>query len=183
MQVLLDYLPIAVFVAVLAITKDIISATGALMIAMPLMLAGHWLLTRKLSKLHLFSTLLVLVLGGVTLYLRNSLFIAWKPTVLNSLLGLACIGSLWIGEKPLMERLLASSVELARDQWRKLTVAWGLFFFLLAAVNIYVYYNYSELAWGYFKLWGMMGLTFIFAIAQGVWISRWLNERDKGTPS
>lgn len=178
MQVLLDYLPIAVFVAVLATTKDIITATGALMIAMPLMLAGHWLLTKKLSKLHLFSTALVLVLGGVTLYFKNSLFIAWKPTVLNWLLGLACIGSLWIGEKPLMERLLGASVELTHRQWRQLTVGWGAFFFLLGVINIYVYYNYSELTWGYFKLWGLMGMTFVFAIAQGIWVSRWLNENE-----
>ncbi len=178
MQVFLDYLPVIVFVAVFAVTKDILAATIGIMIAMPIMLVGHWLLTRKVNRLHLFSTILVLVLGAVTLYFKSSVFIAWKPTVLNWLLGVACFASLWIGEKPLMERFLASSVELTRSQWRQLTTAWAAFFMFLGAVNLYVYYNYTEAQWAYFKLWGLMGLTLIFAIAQAIWMSRWISANE-----
>lgn len=177
MQMLLDFLPVLGFFGAYVVTKDIFIATAALMIAMPLMLAGHWLITRKVNRVHLISTILVLVLGGITVILKNSVFIAWKPTVLNALLGVACLGSIFIGEKTLMERLLSSSVELTRPQWSRLTVAWALFFFFLGLVNIFVYYNYPEETWAYFKVWGLMGLTLIFAVAQGIWVNAMLNDQ------
>ncbi|MEM1262675.1 MAG: inner membrane-spanning protein YciB [Pseudomonadota bacterium] len=183
MQVLLDYLPVVAFIGAYALTKDFFIATAVLMAAMPIMLVGGFVLTKKINKIHLFSTALVLILGGVTLVFRNPLFIAWKPTALNWALGIACFASCVIGDKPLMQRFLGNSVELSAPQWRGLTVAWGVFFAVVGAVNLFVYYSFSESTWVYFKLWGLMGMTFVFAIAQAIWMTQALarNERAAAT--
>ncbi|MEM8984127.1 MAG: inner membrane-spanning protein YciB [Pseudomonadota bacterium] len=180
MSVLLDYLPIIAFVASFAMTEDLYFATAVLMVTMPIVLLGSWLLTKKINKIHLFSTVLVLVLGTVTLALRDSLFIAWKPTALNWALGLACIVSCFYGERPLIQRLMESAlpgdVVLEAKQWRNLTLVWAAFFVAVGAVNLFVYYTYSESTWVYFKLWGLMGMTFAFLIAQGIWLAQALSK-------
>ncbi len=179
MQMLLDFLPVVAFIGAYALTQDFYIATTVLMIAMPVMLLGGWLMTRKINKVHLVSTLLVLVLGSVTLLLRNPLFLAWKPTVLNWALGIVCLGSNYFGAKPLMQRFLGASVELHPPQWRLLTNAWGLFFLALGAINIFVFYRYAEQTWVYFKLWGLMGLTFAFAIGQAIWMTQALAKNER----
>ncbi|MEO1034626.1 MAG: inner membrane-spanning protein YciB [Pseudomonadota bacterium] len=185
MQVVFDYLPVVAFIGAYALTKDFFIATMVLMAAMPIMLIGSWLVSKKINKIHLVSTALVLVLGAITIIFRNPLFLAWKPTVLNWALGVVCFGSNWVGRVPLMQRLLGSNVELEPAQWRGLTNAWGVFFLVIGAVNLFVYYSFSEETWVYFKLWGLMGMTFLFAIAQAVWMTQALarNERSAAETS
>ena len=137
MQIFLDYLPVLVFVGAYVITGDPFVATAAIMVAMPIMLAGHWLLKRSLGRMHVISAVLVLALGSITLYLRDVAFIAWKPTVLNWLLAAVCIGSLYIGKKPLLQRMLGEQIKMQPPHWRQLTLMWSGFFFLLGLVNLY----------------------------------------------
>ena len=181
MLILLDYLPIVAFFGTYVATKDFFTATAVLMAVMPLVLLGSWLATRKINRVHLISTVLVLLLGAVTLIVRDSLFLAWKPTVFNWLLGVVALGSLVTGGRTLMEVLLGKSIELEKNQWKQLTIAWGLFFFVVGAINLFVYYTYSEETWVYFKLWGLLGLTFAFAIAQSVWVGFMVRDNDSGT--
>lgn len=182
MQLFLDYLPVIAFAGTFWLTKDIYTATAVLMIAMPVMLAGHWLISRKVNRIHVISTVLILVLGATTLYFKSSAFIAWKPTVLNWLLSLGCLATIFIGEKTLIERMLGAQVQLRQSQWRQLTVVWSLFFALLGAVNLYVYFNYAEDTWVYFKLWGLLGLTLVFVLLQGGWLAYMMSENEKQQP-
>lgn len=172
MLVLLDFLPIIAFVAAFALTQDFMVATQVIMVAMPVTLAISFAITRKINKVHLISTALVVLFGGVTLLLGDSRYLAWKPTVFNWAFGIVCVGSTFIGSQPVMQRLMGGQIELAPPQWRALTNAWGVFFLVLGAVNLFVYYTFSESTWVYFKLWGLMGMTFAFAIAQGVWMTQ-----------
>lgn len=171
MQIFYDFFPVIAFFATYKL-YDIYVATGVIIVAVLLQVAIHWVRTRTVSRMHSISAALVLVFGGITLALRNELFIQWKPTVLNVLFGLVFIASQYIGEKPIIQRMLDANVELESGDWRTLNMMWALFFIFLGIVNIFVVYNFSEDAWVNFKLFGMLGLTVAFALLQGFWIAR-----------
>ena len=170
MQLLLDYIPIVIFI-VAYFYRDIFFATAVLMVAMPIVLALQWLSTKKLNRIYAASTVLVLVLGGFTLVFRNPTFLYWKPTALNWAFALAFLGSQWIGEKPFVKRMLGSAADLKDEQWIRLNQIWVAFFTFVGAVNIYVAYSFSEAFWVKFKLFGMLGITLAFVIVQSVWLT------------
>ena len=125
--------------------------------------------------MYLWSTIFLIVFGGAALYFRNADFIYWKPTAFYWVVAVAFLLSLWIGEKPLVRRFLEMTGELPTDrisdaEWRMLNIVWAAFFALMGVANIYVAYNFSEPFWVNFKVFGLMGLTFIFMIAQGLWL-------------
>lgn len=178
MQLFLDYLPVVAFFVAYQ-QADIYTATVVLMVTMPLVPVGHWLITRKVGRMHLLSTALVLVLGGATLALRAPMFVIWKPTVLYWLMALACAGSLFIGTRPLIERMLGGAVELSRAQWRQITLLWSAFFLFAGGANLYVAYFYSEKTWVTFKLFGLIGITLAFVILQGIWMAVMLSRNER----
>ncbi|MEJ2603216.1 MAG: septation protein IspZ [Gammaproteobacteria bacterium] len=178
MQLIFDYLPVVAFFVAYQ-QADIYMATIILMVTMPLVPLGHWIFTRQVGRIYLISTALVLILGGITLALRNSLFLIWKPTILNWALAAACIGSLYIGERPLIQRLLQSAVELSARQWRQLTVLWGAFFAISGAANIFVAYRFGESAWVSFKLFGLLGMTLAFMVVQGIWLAVMISRNER----
>ena len=170
MQLLVDYIPLVVFILAY-FYQDIFFATGMLMVAMPVVLVLQWLMTKKINKIYAASTVLVLVLGGATLAFKNPTFLYWKPTVLNWLIAIVFLGSQWIGEKTVVQRMLENAAELSADQWIRLNQIWVVFFSIVGGINIYVAYNFSEAFWVKFKLFGMLGLTLIFVIIQSVWLT------------
>lgn len=177
MQLLVDYIPIVIFIAAY-FYRDIFFATGVLMVAMPVILVGQWLVTRKVNKIYAASTALVLVLGGATLFFRNPTFLYWKPTVLNWAAAAAFLGSQWIGDKTFVQRMLASAADLTADQWIRLNQIWVAFFVFVGGVNLYVAYTFSEAFWVKFKLFGMLGITFLFVIIQSVWLTIAAQKND-----
>jgi len=170
MQLLLDYIPIVAFILAY-FYEDIFFATTVLMAVMPLVLLIQWLIAKKLNRIYAASTVLVLVLGGFTLAFRNPTFLYWKPTVLNWAIALAFLGSQWIGEKTIVERMLGSAAELGRSQWLRLNQIWVGFFIFVGAINLFVAYTYSEAFWVKFKLFGMLGITLVFVIIQSIWLT------------
>ncbi len=170
MQLLVDYIPLVVFILAY-FYQDIFFATGMLMVAMPVVLVLQWLMTKKINKIYAASTVLVLVLGGATLAFRNPTFLYWKPTVLNWLIAIVFLGSQWIGDKTVVQRMLENAAELSADQWIRLNQIWVVFFSIVGGINIYVAYNFSEAFWVKFKLFGILGLTLIFVIIQSVWLT------------
>ncbi len=170
MQLLVDYIPLVVFILAY-FYQDIFFATGMLMVAMPVVLVLQWLMTKKINKIYAASTVLVLVLGGATLAFKNPTFLYWKPTVLNWLIAIVFLGSQWIGDKTVVQRMLENAAELSADQWIRLNQIWVVFFSIVGGINIYVAYNFSEAFWVKFKLFGMLGLTLIFVIIQSVWLT------------
>lgn len=177
MQLLIDYIPILFFI-VAYFLKDIYFATAVLMATMPLILLLQWLVTKKVNRIYLASTGLVLVLGGATLFFHNPTFLYWKPTVLNWVIALVFLGSQWIGEKPIVQRMMGHAADLGSAQWRKLNTMWVAFFVFSGAVNIYVAYNFSEAFWVKFKLFGMLGLTVVFVAVQSLWLAGEMKKFD-----
>ncbi len=180
MQLFIDYLPILIFFGAY-FYQGIYFATGMLMVVMPVVMLVQWAITRKLNKIYAASTVLVLILGSATLLLRNPLFLYWKPTVLNWAIGLAFLGSQFIGEKPFAQRMLGSATSLEENQWRRLNQIWVVFFLFIGGINIYVAYTFSEPTWVKFKLFGMLGLTLLFVIVQTIWLTVTMNKNESST--
>jgi len=170
MQLLLDYIPIVVFILAY-FYRDIFFATGVLMVVMPIVLLLQRLATKQFNRIYAASTALVLVLGGFTLAFRNPTFLYWKPTVLNWVIALVFLGSQWIGDKTIVQRMLGNAAELSAAQWIRLNQIWVAFFVLVGGINLYVAYTFSEAFWVKFKLFGMLGITIVFVIIQSVWLS------------
>jgi intracellular septation protein len=113
----------------------------------------------------LVSGVVVVVFGGLTLALQDKTFIMMKPTIVNTLFGLVLLGGLAFG-KSLLSVVLDSMFALTDEGWRKLTFRWGLFFLVLAALNEVVWRTQTEDFWVNFKVFGIMPLTVLFALAQ-----------------
>ena len=125
---------------------------------------GYWR-ERKFLPMPLFTAVLVLIFGGLTLYLKNDMFIKMKPTVLYAFFGVLLIGGLSFN-RLFIKYVFAQAFELSETGWRKLTWRWGLFFVTLAGLNEAVWRNFSTAIWVDFKVWGIMPLIFLFALAQ-----------------
>ncbi len=176
MKLLLDFLPILIFFGVYKLTGDLITATAVLIPVTIIQVGVVYWLTKKVEKMALVTLALVIVLGGLTVFLNDGWFIMWKPTVVNWLFAAAFFGSHLIGQKPIIERLLGHAISLEPQQWVTLSIAWIAFFIFSGVLNLIVAYQFSEDIWVNFKLFGLLGLTFIFLIIQGVWISKHNSE-------
>lgn len=173
MQLLLEFLPVAAFLVAYKFFGGIYVATAVLMVGMPLSLAILWLRAKRLPSMFAISTALVLLFGAATLLLRDARFIQWKPTIFLWLLALAFLGSAFIGREPLAQRLMRQVVgeaEMTRGEWLQLNTAWVFYGLLAGAANLFVAFNASENTWVNFKLWGLMGLMFIFLLGQFGWL-------------
>ncbi|MCM2971963.1 MULTISPECIES: septation protein A [Larsenimonas] len=172
MKMLIDFLPIAVFFIVYQMTKDIVLATAVLIPATIAQVLFTWWRYRKIEKMHLVTLALVVVLGGATVLFHNGDFIKWKPTIVNWLFGVAFLLSPLFGGKTLIQRMMEKNLTLPKQVWTRLNLAWVAFFLVLGAVNIFVFKSFSEETWVDFKLFGMMGLTLLFILMQGVYLAR-----------
>lgn len=140
-------------------------ATGVFIVATMIALGVHFALLRRLPIMPLVSGIVVLVFGGLTLALQDKTFIMMKPTIVNTLFGLVLLGGLAFN-KSLLSVLLDSMFALTEEGWRKLTFRWGLFFLALAVLNEVVWRTQTEDFWVNFKVFGIMPLTVVFALAQ-----------------
>lgn len=172
MNNLLNFIPVAIFFGVYKFYGDIKWATAALMIATVIHILLIWLHQKTVKPIHLVTLALVLVFGGATLLLSDKI-IVWKPTVLNLLLALAFLLSPLFGKRqPLVQLMMGKEITLPAATWQRLNIAWVLFFIALAIVNLLVFYLYGQSAWVTFKFFGILGLTLVFVLAQGVWLAR-----------
>jgi len=143
----------------------IFTATGIFIAATLVSLAIHYALVRKLPIMPLVSGVVVVVFGGLTLFLQDELFIKLKPTIVNTLFGLTLLGGLYL-RKPLLAIVMDSMFNLTDEGWRKLTFRWAIFFFVLAALNEIVWRTQTTDFWVSFKVFGIMPITIAFALAQ-----------------
>jgi intracellular septation protein len=176
MNVLFEFLPLILFLAAF-LYKGIYFALIVLMIAMPIGLLVKYVRTKIFDKMYFWSTVFLLIAGALTLYFRNPYFLFWKPTIFYWVIAIVFFGSFWIGEKLLVQRFfgLVEGIPLeriTRPQWSRLNLVWVLFFIAAGILNIYVAYNFSEATWVKFKVFGLMALTFVFMLAQTLWIAR-----------
>jgi intracellular septation protein len=179
MQFLLDLLPVIAFFVAYKLT-DIYVATGVLIVGVLIQTAWSWVRHRKVSPMLLTSAVLVLVFGGLTLAIHDPTFIKWKPSIVNWLFAGAFLASQYLSGPTIVQRLMGENVTLDASSWKRLNLAWVAFFLVAGTLNLYVAFRYDEATWVNFKLFGLMGLTLVFALAQGVWIARKAEAADAG---
>jgi intracellular septation protein len=182
MQTLIDFLPLVAFAVAYWLTRDMPTAIAVIMGAISLQVVVTWIVKRAVSTMLLASAALVVVLGGISLILNDPLIFKWKPTVLNWAFAAVFLGSRYIGDRPIAQRILESvakgEFQLTQADWRLLNLMWVIFFLVSGAANIYVAYRYPEAVWVNFKLFGLTGMTLVFALIQGVWLSHRTPEEN-----
>ncbi len=171
MQLFFDLLPVALFFVAYKFA-GIYVATAVLIAGVLVLTLASWLRHRKVSPMLLTSTILVLVFGGLTLILHDATFIKWKPTIVNWLFAAAFLASQFMKGPTLLQRMMGEQLKLEPDDWNRVNFAWVLFFLACGALNLYVAFHFSESTWVNFKLFGLSGLTVVFALLQGVWLAR-----------
>ena len=153
------------FLAPVPSAIKIFVATGAFMAAMVAALVFAAVRYRYVSPLLLFSGVMVVVLGGLTIWLHNETFIKVKPTIYYALVA-ALLGFGLATGRPFLKLVLGSAYPgLDEEGWRKLTRNWAIFFAVMAVVNEAVWRNSTTDFWIAFKLWGAIPATLLFAIA------------------
>jgi intracellular septation protein len=188
MKFLFDVFPLLLFFAAFKL-YDIYVATAVAIVASIAQVGVFWWRHRRFETMHLITLAVIVVFGGLTLLLHNDTFIKWKPTILYWVFGALVLGSHMVGRKTVMERLLGGQLKLPARVWHQVNLAWGLFFLAVGALNLYVAFYYApeqaaeirQATWVNFKVFGLMGLTFAFAIVQALFLAR--HMKDEKEPS
>jgi intracellular septation protein len=175
MKFLFDLLPVALFFVAIFIW-DIFVATGVAIAATVAQVGWLKLRGRKIEPMLWASFAIVVIFGGLTLYLRDKTFILWKPTVLYWLFGSVLAGASLLGRN-LIRSLLSEQMQLPDRVWSRLNWSWVAFFAFMGAANLYIAFNYSEKIWASFKLFGGMGLMLLFVVVQSAFIARHVEEK------
>lgn len=151
--------------------------TGIFMVATTVALAVSWTLTRKLATVPLVTAVFVAIFGGLTLWLQSDLFIKVKVTLINALFGAILLGGLAFG-RSYLKLVMGEALKLPEAAWRILTLRWGIFFFCLAALNEIVWRNVSTDAWVNFKVFGLVPITLVFALANAPFMAKHAAEDE-----
>jgi intracellular septation protein len=168
--------------AIAALGGPIFVATAAFIVAVLISLAVSFALTRRLPLMPFVTAIVVVVFGGLTLWLQNETFIKLTPTIIYVLFAVVLLGGLAFG-KSLLGYVFDAVFKLTDEGWRKLTLRWGLFFVVLAVLNEIVWRSVSTDTWVTFKVFGFLPLTFLFALAQMPLINRSTIAEEKAEDS
>lgn len=180
MKFLFDLFPIILFFAAYKM-YDIYVATAVAIGAAFVQTGLFWMKNRRFEKMHVITLAILIVFGGLTLALRDPVFIKWKPTVVNWLFAGVFIGARLFSKTTLIERMMGHAISVPPPVWQRLNWAWVLFFIFIGIVNLYVAFNYSESTWVNFKLFGMMGMTLVFVFGQAFYLGRYMETREDET--
>lgn len=172
----LDLGPLLIFFAGFKLF-DIYTATAVFMVAVFIALGLDYVLERRLSPMPVFTAFMVLIFGGLTLYLKNDIFIKIKVTVLYGFFSATLLGGLAFN-RLFIKYVFAQAFELTETGWRQLTWRWGLFFAALAIANELVWRHASTATWVSFKVWGIIPLVILFAMLQTPFVLKHHTDPD-----
>ena len=190
MKQFIDFIPLLLFFIVYKIEPRIVEIAGhslsvggiysatAMLIVSSLVVYGFlFFKQRKLEKSQWLTLIACLVFGSLTLAFHSETFLKWKAPVVNWLFALAFAGSHFIGDKLLIKRIMGHALTLPDAVWTRLNLAWIVFFLFCGAANLFVAFTYQSI-WVDFKVFGSLGMTVLFLIAQGIYLSRHLHDTD-----
>lgn len=163
MKLFVDLLPVILFFAAYKI-RDIYFATLVLMVACVAQALVLYVWKKKLERSTLLTLLAVMIFGGMTLALHDPVFIKWKPTLVNWILALGFALAPFFREKSLVQAMFEKHMDMPRHAWRKLNLAWVIFFLVSGIANLVVAYTLSESAWVNFKLFGLTAMAILFMV-------------------
>ena len=139
-----------------------------------------WLLARRkpVDNMLWVSLVIIVLFGGATIYFHDEQFIKLKPTVLYWCFALVLLGSPLLLKKNLIKAMMGKQLSLPENVWSRLNLAWGLFFSLMGALNLYIAFSFPLDFWVNFKLFGFLGLMIVFVVLQSIYLSRHLKEAE-----
>ncbi|PCI63503.1 MAG: septation protein A [Gammaproteobacteria bacterium] len=178
MHPIFEYLPLVVFFVFYKVF-DLYWATGALIVLSGLQIIYFLLKKKPVPKRHLIIFALILVFGGLTIFLHDDTFLKWKVTILNTFFAVTLIFSRYVLNNNIIKNFLKESMELPEKIWDRLNISWALFFLLCGVLNWYIAFNFSQETWVNFKVFGLTGLTFVFAIGSILALYRFLPLDDE----
>ncbi|MBG6288779.1 MULTISPECIES: septation protein A [Pseudomonas] len=192
MKQFIDFIPLILFFIVYKLDPRNVELAGqsfsvggiysatAVLIATSVVVYGALLIKqRRLDKGQWVTLAACLVFGGMTLAFHSETFLKWKAPVVNWLFALAFAGSHFIGDRPLIQRIMGHAVNLADALWAKLNIAWVLFFLICGCVQLFVAFTFQSI-WVDFKVFGSLGMTLLFLIGQGVFLARHMHDEPTG---
>ena len=178
MKLLYDFFPIMLFFVAYKL-YGIYVATATAIVATIAQVGIFWWRHRRVEKMHVITLAIIVLFGGATLVLQDPVFIKWKPTIAYWMFAVVFLGSQFVGDRCIIERMMGHALQTSQSVWTRLNLAWVLFFVAMGFVNLYVAYNYSEDTWVNFKLFGLMGLTLVFVVGQGLVLARYMQDGEQ----
>jgi len=129
-------------------------------------------LRKPVDKMLWAGLVIVVVLGGLTLWFHDERFIKWKPTLIYWLMAAGFLVTEILLKRKMLRQMMGGQMDAPDAVWRKLGWAWVLFFAAMGVLNLYVAFNFTTDVWVNFKMWGSLGLTLGFTLAQGIYLSK-----------
>lgn len=195
MKQFIDFIPLLLFFIVYKIDPrpveilgnsymlgGIFSATAMLIVSSVVVYGILFVKQGKLEKSQWLTLVACLVFGSLTLAFHSETFLKWKAPVVNWLFALAFLGSHFIGDRPLIQRIMGHALSLPQAIWTKLNIAWIIFFLFCGAANLYVAFTYQEF-WVDFKVFGSLGMTLLFLVGQGLFLAKHMNDPAATPPT
>jgi intracellular septation protein len=155
----------------------IFSATGVLIASSVVVYGTLFAVQKRLEKGQWLTLAACLLFGGMTLAFHSETFLKWKAPVVNWLFALGFAGSHWIGDKLLIQRMMGHAISLPAQIWRNLNLAWIAFFLIAGSANLFVAFTFQSI-WVDFKVFGSLGMTLLFLVGQGIYLSRHLHDEQ-----
>jgi intracellular septation protein len=174
MKFLFDLFPVVLFFVAFKLV-DIYVATATAIVATFAQVGWLKLRKRKVEPMLWASLAIIVVFGGATLVLKDETFIKWKPTVLYWLFAAVLAGAAAL-KRNLIRAMLSEHLQMPDSVWSRLNLSWIGFFLVMGLLNLYVAYSFSTDLWVNFKLFGGMGLMFLFVIAQAFVLGKYAEE-------
>ncbi len=194
MKQFIDFIPLLLFFLVYKLDPRMVdlaghdfelggiySATKVLIISSLVVYGALFIRQRKLEKGQWLTLIACLVFGGLTLAFHSETFLKWKAPAVNWLFALGFAASHFIGDRVLIKRIMGHALTLPEPIWVRLNLAWIVFFLVCGAANLFVAFTFQAF-WVDFKVFGSLGMTVIFLVAQGVYLSRHMHDSDPTTP-
>lgn len=179
MNLLIEFIPIVAFFAIFKL-YDIYAATTTAIIISSAQIIILLALKKKVTAAQYIGLILILVFGGLTIYLRDEIFIKLKPSILYLLFAVILFSSNAFYKINLIEKAMSKEItlkeHLARKVWGQANLSWIIFFILMSLTNLVIALNFSKDIWADFKL-ASIGILLVFVISQGVWLSRHSQEQ------
>lgn len=178
MLALIEYIPIIAFFIVYK-TVDIFWASGALVVGTLLSMIITKLMGHPVKKSTIYIFLFAFVMSGLTIAFQDAEFIKWKFTILYCGFGSALLISRYLLKRNLAKQAMQSIFTLPEFVWDKVNLAWAFFFIFCSGLNLYVAANWSLDSWVNFKVFGIMGMTFVYLLLTVFYVYRYLPDEDK----
>ena len=173
-KLLFDLFPIILFFVAFKFA-DIYTATAVAIGATIVQILWLKLRGKHIEVMQWVSLGVIVVFGGLTLMLHDEAFIKWKPTILYWLFAAGLLIARLTGRN-LMKTFMSAQMTLPGPVWDRLNHMWVFYFLVMGALNIWVAYSWSTDIWVNFKLFGTLGMTLVFVLLQGVYLSRFMKD-------